>query len=155
MHTRAERKMLPPGQPARGAAARFASLNNIREAVMAQEKNTADKYSDAANIGTVQIADDVVALIAAFAAMEVEGVAGMPGGVDIETVSKGGMKKLGKAVKVEVSEKGVKADLAIELVYGYNIPETCSKVQNRVKTAIENMTGLEVKDVNIRVAGIR
>ena len=120
---------------------------------MAQEKNTAEKYSDA--IGTVQIADDVVALIAAFAAMEVEGVSGMAGGIDMDSVSKGGMKKLGKAVKVEVSEKGVKADLAIDLVYGYNIPETCSKVQNRVRTSIESMTGLEVKDVNIRVAGIK
>lgn len=127
----------------------------IREAVMAQEKNTAEKYSDALKIGTVQIADDVVALIAAFAAMEVEGVSGMAGGIDMDSVSKGGMKKLGKTVKVEVSEKGVKADLAIDLVYGYNIPETCSKVQNRVRTSIESMTGLEVKDVNIRVAGIK
>ena len=121
---------------------------------MAQEKNTAEIYSDA-NIGTVQIADDVVALIAAYAAMEVEGVSGMAGGVDMETVSKGGMKKLGKTVKVEVSEAGVKADLSIDLGYGYSIPETCSKVQSRVKTAIENMTGLEVQDVNIRVAGIK
>ena len=90
---------------------------------MAQEKNTAEKYSDA-NIGTVQIADDVVALIAAYAAMEVEGVSGMAGGVDMETVSKGGMKKLGKTVKVEVSEAGVKADLSIDLGYGYSIPES-------------------------------
>lgn len=122
---------------------------------MAQEKNMADRYSDAADIGTVRIANDVVALIAAFAAMEVEGVSGMAGGIDMDTVSKGGMKKLGKTVKVEVSKEGVKADLAIELVYGYNIPETCSKVQSRVSSAIENMTGLEVLDVNIRVAGIR
>ena len=121
---------------------------------MAQEKKTAENYSDA-NIGTVQIADDVVALIAAYAAMEVEGVSGMAGGVDMDTVSKGGMKKLGKTVKVEVSQEGVKADLAIDLVYGYSIPETCSKVQNRVRTAIENMTGLKVLDVNIRVAGIK
>ena len=48
----------------------------------------------------------------------------------------------------------MKADLAIDLVYGSSIPETCSKVQNRVSTAIENMTGLKVQDVNIRVAGI-
>ena len=121
---------------------------------MAQEKNTAEKYSDASNIGTVQIADDVVALIAAFAAMEVEGVSGMAGGLDMETVSKGGMKKLGKTVRVEVSKEGVKAELALDLVYGYSIPETCSKVQDRVRNSIENMTGLEVKDVNIRVAGI-
>ena len=129
-------------------------LENLREAVMAQEKNTNERYSEAVDIGTVKIADDVVALIAAFAAMEVEGVSGMAGGLDMNTVSKGGMKKLGKTVKVEVSKEGVKADLAIDLVYGSSIPETCSKVQNRVSTAIENMTGLKVQDVNIRVAGI-
>ena len=65
------------------------------------------------------------------------------------------MKRLGKTVRVEVSKEGVQADLAIDLAYGYNIPETCSKVQDRVKTSIENMTGLEVKDVNIRVSGIK
>jgi uncharacterized alkaline shock family protein YloU len=121
---------------------------------MAQEKNTGERYNDALDIGTVKIADDVVALIAAFAAMEVEGVSGMAGGLDMNTVSKGGMKRLGKTVRVEVSKEGVKADLAVDLVYGYNIPETCSKVQDRVKTSIENMTGLEVKDVNISVSGI-
>ena len=116
---------------------------------MAQEKNTGERYNDALDIGTVKIADDVVALIAAFAAMEVEGVSGMAGDLDMNTVSKGGMKRLGKTVKVEVSKEGV------DLVYGYSIPETCSKVQDRVKTSIENMTGLEVKDVNIRVSGIK
>lgn len=73
----------------------------------------------------------------------------------MDTVSKGGMKRLGKTVRVEVSKEGVQADLAVDLVYGYSIPETCSKVQDRVKTSIENMTGLEVKDVNIRVSGIK
>ena len=122
---------------------------------MAQEKNTGERYSDAVDIGTVKIADDVVALIAAFAAMEVEGVSGMAGGLDMDTVSKGGMKRLGKTVRVEVSKEGVEADLAVDLVYGYSIPETCSKVQSKVRTAVENMTGLEVLDVNIRVAGIK
>ena len=68
---------------------------------MAQDKNMAERYSDAAEIGTVKIADDVIALIAAFAAMEVEGVSGMAGGIDMDTVSRGGMKKLGRTVKVE------------------------------------------------------
>ena len=122
---------------------------------MAQEKNMAERYMDATDIGTVRIADDVVALIAAFAAMEVEGVSGMAGGLDMDTVSKGGMKRLGKTVRVEVSKEGVEADLAVDLVYGYSIPETCSKVQSKVRTAVENMTGLEVLDVNIRVAGIK
>ena len=96
----------------------------------------------------------MVALIAAFAALEVEGVACVSGGLDMEAVSKGGMRRLGKAVKADVKKEGVKVDMALDLVYGYSIPETCSKVQNRVRAAIENMTGLEVKDVNIRVAGI-
>ena len=122
---------------------------------MAQDKNMAERYSEAADIGTVKIADDVVALIAAFAAMEVEGVSGMAGGLTMDAVSRGGMKRLGKTVKVEISGDGVSADLSIELVDGYSIPETCSKVQNRVRTAIQNMTGLEVLDVNIRVAGIK
>ena len=122
---------------------------------MAQEKNMAERYMDATDIGTVRIADDVVALIAAFAAMEVEGVSGMAGGLDMDTVSRGGMKRLGRTVKVEVGAEGVRVDLSIELVYGYSIPETCSKVQNKVRTAVENMTGLEVLDVNIRVAGIK
>ena len=61
---------------------------------MAQEKNTGERYNDALDIGTVKIADDVVALIAAFAAMEVEGVSGMAGGLDMDTVSKGGMKRI-------------------------------------------------------------
>ena len=122
---------------------------------MAQEKNMAERYMDATDIGTVKIADDVVALIAAFAAMEVEGVSGMAGGLDMDTVSRGGMKRLGRTVKVEVGAEGVRVDLSIELVYGYSIPETCSKVQSKVRTAVENMTGLEVLDVNIRVAGIK
>jgi uncharacterized alkaline shock family protein YloU len=121
---------------------------------MAQEKNTVERYTDASDVGTVKIADDVVALIAAFAALEVEGVACVSGGLDMEAVSKGGMRRLGKAVKADVKKEGVKVDMALDLVYGYSIPETCSKVQNRVRAAIENMTGLEVKDVNIRVAGI-
>ena len=122
---------------------------------MAQDKNMAERYMDATDIGTVRIADDVVALIAAFAAMEVEGVSGMAGGLDMDTVSRGGMKRLGRTVKVEVGAEGVRVDLSIELVYGYSIPETCSKVQSKVRTAVENMTGLEVLDVNIRVAGIK
>ena len=121
---------------------------------MAQDKNMAERYSEAADIGTVKIADDVIALISAFAAMEVEGVSGMAGDISMEAVSKGGMKRLGKTVKVDVTKEGVEVDLAIDLVYGYSIPETCSKVQNRVSSAIENMTGLKVKDVNVRVAGI-
>jgi len=106
------------------------------------------------NIGTVKIADDVVAMIAGIAATEVEGVSAMAGNITNELMSKVGMNKLSKGVKVDVLENNVTVDLAVTMEYGYNIPATCQKVQAKVKNAIENMTGLCVVDVNIRIAGI-
>jgi len=106
------------------------------------------------NIGSVKIADDVVAMIASIAATEVEGVSAMIGNITNELMSKVGMKKLTKGVKVDVLKGVVTVDLSVTLEYGYNIPATCQKVQDKVKTAIENMTGLEVADVNIRIASI-
>ncbi len=106
------------------------------------------------NIGTVQIADEVVAIIASLAATEVEGVSAMAGNITNELMSKAGMKNLTKGVKVEVIGSSVKAELAVLMEYGYNIPATSQKVQERVKNAIENMTGLTVTDVNIRIAGV-
>ena len=116
---------------------------------MEQEKKTVEK----SGIGTVKIADEVVTLIVAYAALDVDGVAYIAGNVDRAILSKG-VRKLGKNVKVEVSKNGVKAELAIILEYGYNIPATSSKVQKRIKTAVETMTGLKVLDVDIRIAGI-
>ena len=104
--------------------------------------------------GTVKIADDVVAMIAALAATEVDGVAAMNGNVAKELLSKVGVKGLAKGVKVDISNQKVKVALAVIVEYGFNIPATCQCVQSKVKNAIENMTGLEVTDVNIRIAGI-
>lgn len=106
------------------------------------------------NMGTVKIADDVVAMIAGLAATEVEGVSAMAGNITNELMSKVGMKKLTKGVRVDVINRHVTVDLAILMEYGYNIPATCQKVQAKVKAAIENMTGLNVTDVNIRIAGV-
>lgn len=106
------------------------------------------------NLGTVKIADEVVAMIAGLAATEVEGVAAMAGNVTNDLLSKVGVKNLAKGVKVEVLGKDVKADLALIVEYGYNIPAISQKVQEKVKTTIENMTGLEVTDVDIRIAGV-
>lgn len=104
--------------------------------------------------GTVKIADDVVAMIAALAAAEVDGVAAMSGNVTNGLLSKVGVKGLTKGARVDILNKKVKVELAVTMEYGFNIPATCQRVQNRVKNAIENMTGLEVTDVNIRIAGI-
>ena len=106
------------------------------------------------NCGTVQIADDVVAMVAGIAATEIDGVSAMAGNITNELMSKVGMKKLTKGVRVDVIGKKVVVDLAVTMKYGYHIPATCQKVQAKVKNAIENMTGLNVEYVNIRIAGI-
>ena len=118
-----------------------------------EEKNTYTIKTDE-NLGEIKIADEVVAIIAGLAAMEVEGVASMAGNETRELISKLGMKSLSKGVKVDVLDGIVTVSLALNLNYGYSIKDITSKVQEKVKTAIENMTGLEVADVNIKVAGV-
>ena len=118
-----------------------------------EEKSTYTIKADE-NLGEVKIADDVVSIIAGLAAMEVDGVSSMAGNATRELISKLGMKSLSKGVKVDVLEGIVTVSLALNLKYGYSIKETTAKVQEKVKAAIENMTGLEVADVNIRVAGV-
>ena len=105
-------------------------------------------------LGVVQIADEVVAIIAGLAATEVEGVASMAGNVTNELVAKLGMKNLSKGVKVIVTDHNVDVDLALNISYGYSIMKVSEKVQERVKAAIENMTGLHVPMVNIRIASV-
>ena len=95
------------------------------------------KIHDNGSLGEVQIADEVVAIIAGLAATEVEGVGSMAGNITNELVGKLGMKVL-----------------SLNIEYGFNILETSKKVQERVKAAIENMTGLTVSDVNVRIASV-
>ena len=116
-------------------------------------RNTYKVYEND-RIGEVRIADEVVAIIAGLAATEISGVDSMAGNITNELVGKLGMKNLSKGVKVEVTEEHVSVDLSLNIKYGYNIPEVCEKVQDRVKSAIENMTGLTVLDVNVRIAGV-
>ena len=120
------------------------------------KKDVRDTYTiyDDQTIGKVQIADEVVAIIAGLAATEVEGVASMAGNITKELVGKLGMKNLYKGVKVDVLEGVVCVDLSLNLSYGFSIPQTCKKVQEKVKAAIENMTGLQVSDVNISIASV-
>ena len=118
---------------------------------MTEDRNVYTIHDDG-ELGAVQIADEVVAIIAGLAATEVDGVTSMAGNVTNELVSRLGMKNLSKGVKVSVTGGKVSVYLALHLSYGYSIPATSAKVQEKVKTAIENMTGLEVLELNIIIA---
>ena len=104
--------------------------------------------------GQVQIADEVVAIIAGLAATEVEGVASMAGNITKELVSKLGKKSLSKGIKVSVEDGEVTVDVALNIDYGYSVPKTSRKVQEKVKASVENMTGLMVSDVNVTIASV-
>ena len=127
--------------------------NNIQEAnKMAELNKTFQIKSD--EIGDIRVSEEVVAIIAGLAATEVEGVSSMAGNITNEIVSKLGMKNLSKGIFVEVMDEEIKVDVALNIAYGYAIPEISAKVQERVKSSVENMTGLTVAVVNIRIASV-
>ncbi|NMA69671.1 MAG: Asp23/Gls24 family envelope stress response protein [Desulfitobacterium sp.] len=107
------------------------------------------------SIGTIRIADEVVEIIASLAASQVEGVAGMSGGLvgDIAQLLGRG-KNLSKGVKVEVGEEEAAVNLYLTVDYGVSIPDVSYKVQEAVKEAIESMTGLKVTEINVHIQGV-
>lgn len=123
---------------------------------MAKEHENTTNYSIHGDYmsGEVQIADEVVAIIAGLAATEVKGVASMYGNITNGLVAKLGMKNLSKGVKVSFQSNQLMVQVAIVLKYGYSIPKVSSMVQEKVKTAIENMTGITVKEVSVHILGI-
>ena len=106
------------------------------------------------DFGTIKITDEVVAIIAGIAAMEVPGVTSMSGGIAAGIAEALGRKNLSKGVKVEVGEKEAAIDLFIIVDYGYRIPEVAWTIQEKVKNAVEDMTGLNVVEVNIHIQGV-
>ncbi len=104
--------------------------------------------------GQVTIADEVIAIIAGLAASEVKGVASMAGNATRELIEKLGQKSLSKGVRLKVEDREVTVDMNVNLKYGFNVPETSSEIQDKVKTAIETMTGLDVTSVNIKIVSV-
>ena len=106
-------------------------------------------------VNSIQIADEVVSVIAGIAVSEIPGVHSMAGGFAggiTEVLS--GKKNLSKGIKVEVGPKDAKIDVNIIVDYGTRIPDIAFEIQNRVKKAVENMTGLKVEEVNVHVQGV-
>jgi len=142
---------------------KFVILLRLKHYVLSEEVGmieTMDKSRQSHSLsdntlGEVKIADEVVAVIAGLATTETEGVASMAGDISGDIISRLSMKKLVKGVKVEVIENHVIVDVAINVFYDTNIPSVSQKIQDKVKLAIENMTGLEVIEVNVKVIGIQ
>lgn len=106
------------------------------------------------DLGNVKISEEVVAIVAGIAATEVPGVAGMSGGLAGGIAEMLGRKNLSKGVKVEVGEKEAAIDLYIIVEYGCRIPDVSWEIQEKVKKAVESMTGLNVIEVNIHIQGV-
>ena len=120
------------------------------------EENKVEEVEEVENIAEgIKISSDVIAVIAGVAVSEVPGVFGMAGGFagGITEVLKG-KKNLAKGIKVEATNNKTKIDVNIIVEYGARIPDVAFEIQNRVKTAVENMTGLKVEEVNVHVQGV-
>ena len=118
-----------------------------------KEENMVEAINEIEENG-IKIADDVVATIAGKAAMEVAGVYSMSGGFAGGISEVFGKKSYTKGIKVDNNEKGLKIDVNIIVEYGARIPDVAYEIQNRVKKAIENMTGLTIEEVNVHVQGV-
>ncbi len=114
----------------------------------------APQHAKSGTLGGIKIASEVVGVIAGLAATEVEGIAGMSGGIAGGIAELLGRRNLSKGVKVEVGEKEAAVDLFVVVNYGVRIPDVAWKVQQNVKRAIESMTGREVVEVNVHVQGV-
>lgn len=113
-----------------------------------------DYMNESNGVGNVKISNDVVSIIAGIAATEIKGVIGMSSGITGGITELLGMKNQSKGIKVELSEKEASVDIFLVMEYGSDIAEVGRQVQENVKDAIENMTGLKVAAVNVNVQGI-
>lgn len=104
--------------------------------------------------GELIIAEEVIQIIAALAATEVEGVDSMAGDTTREWIAKLGIKDLSRGVRADLVDQTVRVEVSVYITYGYSIPKVAEKVQEKVKSSLENMTGLEVLEVNVVIAGV-
>ena len=120
-------------------------MEENKDIVVQQEKT---------GLGSIRIADEVVRIIAGLAATEIPGVAGMSGGIVGGIADMLGRKNLSKGVKVDVGEKEAAIDIFAVVEYGSKIPEVASQIQQKVKNAVQEMTGLNVVEVNVNIQGV-
>lgn len=123
------------------------------EAVMAENINIT-LNNNKEHEDSIKIADDVIRCIAALAATDIDGVSGMAGNSTDEIVAMLGRKTLDKGVKMNVNDDVVRLTVSVIVKYGCSIPDVSARIQDKVRSTIESMTGLNVSEVNVNVAGI-
>ncbi len=104
--------------------------------------------------GTVNISDDVVASIAALAILDVEGICGLTSGLGSIPADAIAKKVLTKGIRVNMTDDAISLDCCVVLTYGYPVIETAAAVQEKVVSAVEGMTGVPVRAVNVSVCGV-
>lgn len=136
-----------------------ASLENydqfLRRILKMAENVKDNKYTiEGDGAGFIQIADDVVSSIVGLACTEVEGVARLTGNITRDLVAKLGKNNLSKGIIVQYEDDKVKVDVSVEVKFGYNIVDVSKEIQEKVKTTLLTMTGLECSVINVKVSGI-
>lgn len=121
---------------------------------MADKKSIYTIYDDHKS-GTVQISESVLAVIAAIAATDIEGVASIKGDLDRKQISRSDIRAISRSAKVVLSENRMKVQLVLNIKYGYSIPDVSIAVQEKVKDNLENMTGFKVESVHVSIADVQ
>ncbi|MDQ0156437.1 Asp23/Gls24 family envelope stress response protein [Robertmurraya andreesenii] len=119
------------------------------------EQNILEMSQGPSGLGKIEIAPEVIEVIAGIAASEVEGVSQMRGNFASGVVERLGKKNHGKGVKVELTEDGIKVDVYCLMKFGVSIPTVAQKVQDNIRQALLNMTALEAEEVNVHIVGIQ
>lgn len=109
---------------------------------------------DAGDLGKIEISPEVIEVIAAIAASEVEGVAAMRGNFAAGVAEKLGRKSHRKGVKVDLTDDGIVLDVYVIVEYGYSIPSIGQEIQKNIRQELQNMTALDVNEINVHVVGI-
>ncbi|WP_102263541.1 Asp23/Gls24 family envelope stress response protein [Mesobacillus jeotgali] len=122
---------------------------------MSEQQHLLEMSNDENGLGKVEIAPEVIEVIASIAASEVEGVTQMRGSFAAGVVERLGKKNHGKGVKVELVEEGIKVDVYCVMKFGVSIPVVAQKIQDNIRQALLNMTALDATEVNIHVVGVQ
>lgn len=118
-------------------------------------ENTLLKVSEGTNLGKIEIAPEVIEVIAGIATTEVDGVYSMRGNFASGVAERFGKTAHGKGIKVELTETGVVIDVFLTIDYGASVPVVVQKIQSNIRQALRNMTALEIEETNIHIVGVR